>query len=88
MEKEKEKKVMGKMKRIFAWLLSLAMVFGLLGGQVSVAKAAGYGIYSYALDSKELPSEGGELVATIKFDDFSHHRFSYHSQMHRSFSRF
>ncbi len=52
---------MGKMKRIFAWLLSLAMVFGLLGGQVSVAKAAGYGIYSYALDSKELPSEGGEL---------------------------
>lgn len=62
---------MGKMKRIFAWLLSLAMVFGLLGGQVSVAKAAGYGIYSYALDSKELPSEGGELVATIKFDDFS-----------------
>lgn len=71
MEKEKEKKVMGKMKRIFAWLLSLAMVFGLLGGQVSVAKAAGYGIYSYALDSKELPSEGGELVATIKFDDFS-----------------
>ena len=62
---------MGKMKRIFAWLLSLAMVFGLLSGQVSVAKAAGYGIYSYALDSKELPSEGGELVATIKFDDFS-----------------
>ena len=62
---------MGKMKRIFAWLLSLAMVFGLLGGQVSVVKAAGYGIYSYTLDSKELPSEGGELVATIKFDDFS-----------------
>ena len=62
---------MGKMKRIFAWLLSLAMAFGLLGGQVSVAKAAGYGIYSFALDSKELPSEGGELVATIKFDDFS-----------------
>ena len=62
---------MGKMKRIFAWLLSLAMVLGLFAGQVNVAKAAGYGIYSYTLDSKELPSEGGELVATIKFDDFS-----------------
>ena len=42
---------MGNKKRILAWILSLAMVFGLFAGQVSVAKAAGYGIYSYALDS-------------------------------------
>ena len=27
-------------KRILAWILSLAMVFGLFGGQASVAKAA------------------------------------------------
>lgn len=30
---------MGNKKRILAWILSLAMVFGLFGGQASVAKA-------------------------------------------------
>ncbi|MDO5589785.1 MAG: hypothetical protein Q4F98_01825, partial [Lachnospiraceae bacterium] len=61
---------MRKTKRIVAWLLSLAMVLGLFAGQVNVAKAAGYSIYVFELDSAELPSEGGDLVATVKFDDF------------------
>ena len=62
---------MGNKKRILAWILSLAMVFGLFAGQVSVAKAASLGIYKFELESDKLPSEGGELVVNIQFDDFS-----------------
>lgn len=63
---------MGNKKRILAWLLSLALVFGLFGGQASVVKAADatVSIYSMSIAPKELPSEGGKLTATIKFDDF------------------
>lgn len=38
---------MGNKKRILAWILSLAMVFGLFAGQVSVVKAANLGIYKF-----------------------------------------
>ena len=62
---------MGNKKRILAWILSLAMVFGLFAGQVSVAKAASLGIYKFELESDKLPSEGGELVVNIQFDDFA-----------------
>lgn len=61
---------MGNKKRILAWILSLAMVFGLFAGQVSVVKAANLGIYKFGLESDKLSSEGGELVANIQFDDF------------------
>ena len=47
------------------------MVFGLFAGQVSVAKAASLGIYKFELESDKLPSEGGELVVNIQFDDFA-----------------
>lgn len=56
---------MGNKKRILAWILSLAMVFGLFAGQVSVVKAANLGIYKFGLESDKLSSEGGELVANI-----------------------
>ena len=62
---------MGNKKRILAWILSLAMVFGLFAGQVNVAKAASLGIYKFELESDKLPSEGGELVVNIQFDDFA-----------------
>lgn len=62
---------MRKTKRIFAWLLSLVMIFGLFAGQVNVVKAAGLGIYKFELESDKLPSEGGELVVNLQFDDFS-----------------
>lgn len=62
---------MGNKKRILAWILSLAMVFGLFAGQVSVVKAANLGIYKFGLESDKLSSEGGELVANIQFDDFA-----------------
>ena len=62
---------MGNKKRILAWILSLAMVFGLFAGQVGVAKAASLGIYKFELESDKLPSEGGELVVNIQFDDFA-----------------
>ena len=60
-------------KRILAWILSLAMVFGLFGGQASVAKAADAALSFASADvsTKKLPSDGGTVKVTLTFDDFS-----------------
>lgn len=64
---------MGNKKRILAWILSLAMVFGLFGGQASVAKAADAALSFASADvsTKNLPSDGGTVKVTLTFDDFS-----------------
>ena len=64
---------MGNKKRILAWILSLAMVFGLFGGQASVAKAADAALSFASADvsTKKLPSDGGTVKVTLTFDDFS-----------------
>ena len=64
---------MGNKKRILAWILSLAMVFGLFAGQVSVAKAAGdnLSVYKAEVSPAELTSKGGTVKITLTFDEFS-----------------
>lgn len=64
---------MGNKKRILAWILSLAMVFGLFGGQASVAKAADAALSFASADvsTKNLPSDGGIVKVTLTFDNFS-----------------
>ena len=64
---------MGNKKRILAWILSLAMVFGLFAGQVSVAKAAGdnLSVYKAEVSPAELTSKGGTVKITLTFDEYS-----------------
>ena len=64
---------MGNKKRILAWILSLAMVFGLFAGQVSVAKAAGdnLSVYKAEVSPAELTSKCGTVKITLTFDEFS-----------------
>ena len=64
---------MGNKKRILAWILSLAMVFGVFGGQVSAATTAPdkVSLSKAEVSIKELSSEGGTVKVTLTFDDAS-----------------
>ena len=61
---------MGKKKRILAWLLSLVMIFGLFGGQVSVVKASGVAFNGYTVSTTQLPSKGGEVTVNVNAYSF------------------
>ena len=54
-------------------MLWVALVFGLFGGQASVAKAADAALSFASADvsTKKLPSDGGTVKVTLTFDDFS-----------------
>ena len=59
------------MKPAISWLLTLALVFGCLTGTGMEAKAADLpGFSGLTLSTESLPSEGGQVIATVSGFDF------------------